>query len=123
MLFACPVSGSCGRPSEAVSTTVPVSGGTDTPLPGAPLLRLASSCAGVRPGRSGAACAAGICNGAITAAVTATTAPGTAQRACLLSDISPSPVLLAPIAILTPVFGCCGHAESLMQLFAWIGET
>src|SRR6185437_10548067 len=69
---------SWGRPSEAVSTTVPVIGGTFWSL-----LMLARSCAGVLSGRFGDACAAGICSAATVTAVTATAAPGTAQRARL----------------------------------------
>jgi len=82
--------GSCGRPSDVVSTTVPVSGGTFESL-----LRLARSCAGVLFGRSGDACAAGICVTATTPAVTTTAAPGTAQRARLdiFTGIASSPVL------------------------------
>src|ERR1700749_1161750 len=78
MLVGFPVCGSCGRPSDAVSTTVPVIGGTL-----ASLLMLARSCAGERFGRFGDACAAGICRAATAAAVTATAVPGTAQRARL----------------------------------------
>src|SRR5579859_5013438 len=78
MLVGLPVCGSWGRPSEAVSTTVPVIGGTFW----SPLM-LASSCAGVLSGRFGDAWAAGICKAATVTAVTATAAPGTAQRARL----------------------------------------
>jgi len=74
-LFA--VCGSCGNPKFAVSTTVPVIGGTFVLSPA----RLARSCAGVLAGRFGEACAAGIWSAAITAPVTTTAVPGTAQRA------------------------------------------
>ena len=45
--------GSCGRPSDAVSTTVPVRAGGGAAWPATE----ASSCAGVRSGSSGEACA------------------------------------------------------------------
>ena len=62
-------------PSEAVSTTVPVSGGT---LPGP--ATAASSCAGVRGGSAGAACATVIADAMPTAATAATTPAGTTHR-------------------------------------------
>src|SRR5690348_451983 len=67
--------GSCGMPSEAVSTTVPVSGGT---LPGP--ATAARSCAGVRGGSAGAACATVIADAMPTAATAATTTAGSAHR-------------------------------------------
>ena len=70
-----PVGGSAGRPSDAVSTTVPVSGGADVLAASA-----ASSCAGVRDGSSGAAWAAGITDPASTPPATATAPAGTAHR-------------------------------------------
>src|SRR5437016_12549068 len=102
--------GSCGRPSDVLSTTVPVIGGTFESL-----VRLASSCAGVLFGRSGEACAAGICSAATTPAVTATAVPGTAQRARLdiFTGIASSPVprALGSLVSITLVAPCCGHAE------------
>src|SRR5215471_2378804 len=71
--FALP--GSCGIPSEAVSTTVPVSGGT-APGPAT----AASSCAGVRGGSAGAACATVIADAMPTAATAATAPAGTTHR-------------------------------------------
>jgi hypothetical protein len=70
-----PASGSRGKPRDAVSTTVPVSGGG-----AAAAANAASSCAGVRDGSRGAACATLISEPAVTAATTATAAAGTAQR-------------------------------------------
>src|SRR5215813_2088776 len=67
--------GSCGMPSDAVSTTVPVSGGT---LPGP--ATAVSSCAGVRGGSAGEACATVIADAMPTAATAATMPAGTAHR-------------------------------------------
>src|SRR5579875_6071 len=68
--------GSWGSPSDAVSTTVPVSGGTD-----AVLATEASNCAGVRAGSAGAAWATETTDPAITPPVRATAPAGTAHRA------------------------------------------
>ncbi len=68
--------GSCGMPSAAVSTTVPVSGGM---VPRSPATA-ASSCAGVRGGSAGAACATVMAEAMPTPATTATTPVGTTQR-------------------------------------------
>src|ERR1700722_9901710 len=110
MLVAFPVCGSCGRPSEAVSTTVPVIGGTL-----ASVLMLARSCAGVLLGRSGDACAAGICRAATVIAVTATAAPGTAQRARLDNFtrmlLTRSRALRRTLSILTLVLDRCDQDE------------
>src|SRR5215472_352198 len=68
--------GSCGMPSDAVSTTVPVSGGGALRLASA-----ASNCAGVRAGSFGAACAIVTADAVATAATAATAPAGTAHRA------------------------------------------
>jgi len=68
--------GSCGMPSEAVSTTVPVRGGGAVWSPAT----AASNCAGVRSGSAGAACATVIAETVATTATTATAPAGTAHR-------------------------------------------
>src|SRR5215469_4174934 len=67
--------GNCGTPSEAVSTTVPVSGGGAEWSPAS----AASSSAGVRGGSDGAACATVIAEIVATAATAAITPAGTAH--------------------------------------------
>src|SRR5215469_15810695 len=67
--------GSCGTPSDAVSTTVPVSCGGAELSPAT----AASSSAGVRAGSTGAACATVMAEIVATAATTATTPAGTAH--------------------------------------------
>ena len=80
-----PMSGRLGRPSEAVSTTVPVSGGTEVwPATSA------STWAGVRAGRVGAACATEISDPASTPPRMTTTPTGTAHRARLDSLATPN---------------------------------
>ena len=69
--------GSCGRPSDAVSTTVPVSAGSGAVRPAT----AASSCAGVRSGSSGEAWAVLIMVPAVTAPARATAPAGTAHLA------------------------------------------
>src|SRR6266516_1749912 len=71
-----PLPGSSGMPSAAVSTTVPVSGGRAAWSPAT----AASSCAGVRGGSAGAACATVTAEAMPTAATAATTPVGTTQR-------------------------------------------
>jgi hypothetical protein len=71
--------GSLGRPNEAVSTTVPVSGGVWESA------TWASSCAGVRAGSPGAAWATDISDPAITPPVMTSAAAGTAHLARLES--------------------------------------
>src|SRR6201994_4577305 len=78
-----PPCGNCGRPSDVVSTTVPVSGGTPRVL-----ATSASSCAGVFAGSAGAALADGTVFAAIAAPVTATAAVGTIHLARLESCMS-----------------------------------
>ena len=74
------VPGSRGSPSEVVSTTVPLSAGICDCA-----ATSASSCAGVRAGNAGAACADGISAAAISPPVTASAPAGTIHRA--LRDI------------------------------------
>ena len=69
--------GSCGRPSEAVSTTVPVRAGSGAVRPATD----ASSCAGVRSGSSGEAWAVLIMVPAVTAPARATAPAGIAHLA------------------------------------------
>ncbi len=69
--------GSCGMPSDAVSTTVPVRAGSGPVRPATE----ASSCAGVRAGSSGEAWAVLIMVPAVTAAARTTAPPGTAHLA------------------------------------------
>ena len=73
-----PVPGRDGSPSEEVSTIVPVSGGIEV-CPASE----ASSCAGVRDGSDGAACATEIIDPARTPPTTTTAPAGTAHRARL----------------------------------------
>ncbi len=73
-----PVPGRAGSPSEDVSTTVPVSGGIEVCAASE-----ASSCAGVRDGSDGAACATEIIDPARTPPTTTTAPAGTAHRARL----------------------------------------
>jgi hypothetical protein len=71
------VPGRLGRPSDALSTTVPVSAGSGPVR--APTA--ASSCAGVRAGRAGLAWAVLMSAPAMTAPTAASTPAGTAHRA------------------------------------------
>ena len=77
MEFGLPVPGSCGMPSDAVSTTVPVSAGSGAVRPATE----ASSCAGVRSGSSGEAWALLITDPAVTAPARATAPAGMAHLA------------------------------------------
>ena len=90
--FALP--GSCGMPSAAVSTTVPVSGGRAVWSPAT----AASSCAGVRGGSAGAACATVMAEAMPTAATAATMPAGTTQRARRENF---------GIAAMKPLLACC----------------
>ena len=71
------IPGRSGRPSDALSTTVPVSAGAG-PVRAA---TAASSCAGVRCGRAGLAWAVLISAPAMTAPTAASAPAGTAHRA------------------------------------------
>ena len=75
--FGSAAPGSCGMPSDAVSTTVPVRAGSGPVRPATE----ASSCAGVRSGSSGDAWAVLIMVPAVTAAARTTAPPGTAHLA------------------------------------------
>ena len=77
MEFGSPVPGSCGRPSDAVSTTVPVRAGSGAVRPATE----ASSCAGVRSGSSGDAWAVLISEPAVTPAARTTAPAGIAHLA------------------------------------------
>ena len=75
--FGLPVPGSCGMPSDAVSTTVPVRAGGGAVRPATE----ARSCAGVRTGSSGEAWALLIMVPAVTAAARVTAPAGIAHLA------------------------------------------
>src|SRR5262249_26447236 len=80
------MSGRPGRPSDAVSTTVPDICGTPPALPA--FAAAASSCAGVRSGRDGSPCTAAITGPVPTAAATtATVATGTPHLSARLRRI------------------------------------
>src|SRR5580693_665190 len=70
--------GNCGRPSDVVSTTVPVSGGIVWPA-----AMSASSCAGVLAGSVGAACAVVMSEPAMMPPVAIVATAGTAHLARL----------------------------------------
>src|SRR6201996_5461741 len=120
-----PACGSCGRPREVVSTTVPVSGGSFWSW-----LISASSWPGVLTGSTGDACADGICVPAITPPVTATAMTGTAHRPRLDSvtrilltrSLLPPPVIQRPRTTTVPQVGCEG-AESVIRAWPAVGDT